>query len=117
MGLDHLVGMDELARTFGIKSDRWLFALLKTKGVLDYEREPLPPYKYQGYFQIKEVAVKMGQYTKTVPRTFVTQKGVTFISGVICGAREAAPAMGHRDPAAAGQKRTTESAEPGAQAS
>ena len=108
---DILYSFDEAAEKIGYRSKRKLFELCKEKQILDKEREPLSPYKYMRLFVVKPVKTLAGFEVK---QTFVNgDKGLSFLTGVVAGARKTPETVRGRNTAAESQSAASRAAKTG----
>jgi len=78
----NLQTMNDVAKCLGIGRNK-LFALLKQKKILRSNNTPYQEYIDRGYFEVKEKPIKMGDASINYAQTFVTAKGVDYISKLI----------------------------------
>jgi len=75
-----LYSFEEAMTKIGYKKEwRNAITLCKECGILDKERSPLPPYKYLGLFEVKNVRVPAGFNVK---QPFLTEKMVNILWGM-----------------------------------
>ncbi|MFS0591743.1 phage antirepressor KilAC domain-containing protein [Cytobacillus horneckiae] len=60
-----------------------LFAFLREEKVFMTDNTPYQKYIDRGYFEVKEKPIEMGSQVINKPQTFVTAKGVDFISKIL----------------------------------
>jgi phage antirepressor YoqD-like protein len=60
-----------------------LFAILRNKGILMSNNVPKQEYINAGYFEVKIKPIQMGDVYEDKPQTFVTPKGVSWLSKIL----------------------------------
>lgn len=78
----NLQSMNDVAKCLGIGRNK-LFALLREKKIIRSNNTPYQEYIDRGYFEVKEKPIKMGESVINYAQTFVTPKGVDYISKLI----------------------------------
>lgn len=78
----NLQPMNDVAKCLGIGRNK-LFALLREKKIIRSNNTPYQEYIDRGYFEVKEKPIKMGDASFNYAQTFVTAKGVDYISKLI----------------------------------
>lgn len=78
----NLQTMNDVAKCLGIGRNK-LFALLREKKIIRSNNTPYQEYIDRGYFEVKEKPIKMGDASINYAQTYVTAKGVAYISKVI----------------------------------
>ncbi|GIN88680.1 hypothetical protein J6TS2_50660 [Heyndrickxia sporothermodurans] len=76
---ENLQKMAHVAKVLGWGRNK-LFAFLREKKILMSDNTPYQQYIDRGYFEVKESPIKMGGQTINKPQTYVTAKGVDFLS-------------------------------------
>lgn len=71
--------MNKVAKTLGIGRNK-LFALLRAKEVLRKDNTPYQKFIDRGYFEVKEKPIAMGGQVINKVQTYVTAKGVDWLS-------------------------------------
>lgn len=82
MDASNLQPMNDVAKCLGIGRNK-LFALLREKKIIRSNNTPYQEYIDRGYFEVKEKPIKMGDASFNYAQTFVTAKGVDYISKLI----------------------------------
>jgi len=82
MDASNLQPMNDVAKCLGIGRNK-LFALLREKKIIRSNNTPYQEYIDRGYFAVKEKPIKMGDASFNYAQTFVTAKGVDYISKLI----------------------------------
>ena len=82
MDASNLQPMNDVAKCLGIGRNK-LFALLREKKIIRSNNTPYQEYIDRGYFEVKEKPIKMGDASFNYAQTFVTAKGVDYISRLI----------------------------------
>jgi len=82
MDASNLQPMNDVAKCLGIGRNK-LFALLREKKIIRSNNTPYQEYIDRGYFEVKEKPIKMGDTSFNYAQTFVTAKGVDYISKLI----------------------------------
>lgn len=75
----NLQKMGQVAKVLGWGRNK-LFALLRKEGILMGDNTPYQQYIDRGYFEVKEKPIEMGGQVINKPQTYVTAKGVDFLS-------------------------------------
>ena len=85
MGSETLNEMSTVAKTLNFKKmgRNKLFAYLKDKGVLRYNKDPYQQYVDAKYFKIIEQVVNIDDYHIISNKTMVTQRGLNFIGKLL----------------------------------
>ncbi|MEG6613726.1 phage antirepressor KilAC domain-containing protein [Pseudoclostridium thermosuccinogenes] len=78
----NLQTMNDVAKCLGIGRNK-LFGLLREKKIIRSNNTPYQEYIDRGYFEVKEKPIKMGDASINYAQTYVTAKGVAYISKVI----------------------------------
>jgi anti-repressor protein len=60
-----------------------LFAVLREKGILMADNTPMQQYINQGYFEVKQRPIQMGDQVIDKPQTYCTPKGITWLSKML----------------------------------
>jgi phage antirepressor YoqD-like protein len=82
MSAENAQTMAEIAKALGTGRNK-LFEILRTKKILMCSNIPYQRYIDDGYFIVKEKPITMGESTINKPQTFVTAKGVNYISKIL----------------------------------
>lgn len=82
MDASNLQPMNDVAKCLGIGRNK-LFAFLREKKIIRSNNTPYQEYIDRGYFEVKEKPIKMGDASFNYAQTFVTAKGVDYISKLI----------------------------------
>lgn len=82
MDASNLQTMNDVAKCLGIGRNK-LFALLRKKKIIRSNNTPYQEYIDRGYFAVKEKPIKMGDATINYAQTFVTPKGVDYLSKIV----------------------------------
>ena len=72
----------QVAKVLGIGRNK-LFEFLRDNKVLMTDNTPYQQYIDRGYFVVKETSIEMGSRIKNKPQTYVTAKGVDYISKLL----------------------------------
>jgi anti-repressor protein len=78
----NLLSMNEVAKEVGTGRKR-LFEFLRQKKILMSNNQPYQEYIDRGYFQVKIKTLTMGDRTENYSQTYVTAKGLEYISNII----------------------------------
>lgn len=78
----NLQTMNDVAKCLGYGRNK-LFAFLREKKIIRSNNTPYQEYIDRGYFAVKEKPIKMGDASFNYAQTFVTAKGVDYISKLI----------------------------------
>jgi anti-repressor protein len=79
---DNLLSMNDTAKSIGLGRTT-LFKKLKEINVLMSNGNPYQKYIDQGYFQVKIKPIKMGGFNTDYPQTYVTGKGLTWLTKLL----------------------------------
>lgn len=79
MNAENVQDIAKVAKTLGTGRNR-LYAMLREKKRLMENNLPYQPYIDNGYFVVVQVPVKIGETTIDKPQTYVTPKGIAYIS-------------------------------------
>lgn len=74
--------MNEVAKCLGIGRNK-LFKFLRDHKILMSNNTPYECYRREGYFEVIETPIKMGDIVINKPQTLVTPKGVQFIARLL----------------------------------
>jgi len=74
--------MNEVAKCLGIGRNK-LFKFLRDLKILMSNNTPYECYRREGYFEVIETPIKMGDIVINKPQTLVTPKGVNFIAKLL----------------------------------
>lgn len=76
--------MNTVAKAIGWGRNK-LFAELRRRKILMRDNKPYQEYIDRGYFVVKEKPIEMGGFTFNKPQTYVTPKGVDYLSRLLNG--------------------------------
>jgi len=76
--------MNTVAKAIGWGRNK-LFAELRERKILMRDNKPYQEYIDRGYFVVKEKPIDMGGFTFNKPQTYVTPKGVDYLSRLLNG--------------------------------
>ena len=79
---DNYQKVGQVAKVLGIGRNK-LFAFLREKKVFMTDNTPYQQYIDRGYFVVKEKPIEMGSQVINKPQTYVTAKGVDYISKLL----------------------------------
>lgn len=74
--------MNQVAKSLGIGRNK-LFAYLRKKKILMLDNTPYQRFIDNGYFKVKEKSIDKGNFKKNVTQTYVTAKGINYISKIL----------------------------------
>jgi anti-repressor protein len=74
--------MGQVAKVLGVGRNK-LFAFLRENKIFMGDNTPYQRYIERGYFVVKEKPIEMGSQVINKPQTFVTSKGVDYISKLL----------------------------------
>lgn len=79
---DGYQNMKQASNTLGIGRNK-LYEFLRDKSILTADNIPYQRYINQEYFVVKQVTINKGIYSNNKPQTFVTAKGINWISKLL----------------------------------
>jgi prophage antirepressor-like protein len=79
---DNLQNMNVVAKTLGWGRNK-LFRELRDRRILLANNTPYQEYIERGYFEVKQKPIRMGESEVDMPQTFVTARGIEYLSKVL----------------------------------